>query len=352
MLRVDLDAFAANLAVVRARVAPAQLMLVVKDDAYGHGLEPIVRRRAAEGVRWFGAFDVRPEAIRARGAAGPEARIFSWLTVGRDEIAAALAADIDLGVGDAGFLEEVAAVARAAGAAARVHLKIDTGLHRNGIRPEEWPAVRRARRARSSDEGVIDVVGVWSHIAEASDAEDDDARGAVRRRGDRRRGARDCALEVRHLAASAASFARPEFRYDLVRVGAFCYGIRSAGGPGEADLGIRPIAALAAPVTHVGGDAVHVGDRRRSTGCPRRSPGARHGRARRPAPRDVLRRRTLAISDVEAWPEPRVGDEVMVYGPDGRGRRPRRTSRKRSEPIGEEIAVRVSPLVPRDYRGE
>ncbi len=77
-----------------------ELMLVVKDDAYGHGLDRIVRRAAAEGVGWFGAFDVR-EALRTREAAGAEARILSWLTVGAEEIAEALAADIDLGVGDA-----------------------------------------------------------------------------------------------------------------------------------------------------------------------------------------------------------------------------------------------------------
>ena len=129
------------------------------------------RRRACAGSA---AFDVR-EAIRARSAAGPEARIFSWLTVGRTEIAEALAADIDLGVGDAGFLEDIAAVAGEAGAVARVHLKIDTGLHRNGIRPEDWPVVLERSRALEHD-GVVRIVGVWSHIAEASDREDDDAR--------------------------------------------------------------------------------------------------------------------------------------------------------------------------------
>ena len=76
-LRVDLDGFAANLRVVRARVAPAELMLVVKDDAYGHGLERIVApSRRAEGVRWFGAFDVR-EAVRTRAGGRRGARASS-----------------------------------------------------------------------------------------------------------------------------------------------------------------------------------------------------------------------------------------------------------------------------------
>ncbi len=343
VLRIDLDDFAANITVVRARVAPAQLMLVVKDDAYGHGIERIVRRAAAEGVRWFGSFDVR-EAIRARSAAGPEARIFSWLTVGRTEIAEALAADIDLGVGDAGFLEDIAAVAGEAGAVARVHLKIDTGLHRNGIRPEDWPVVLERSRALEHD-GVVRIVGVWSHIAEASDREDDDARtlfdDAVTAAE-----AVGFTLEVRHLAASAASFARPEFRYDLVRVGAFCYGVRSAGGPGEPDLGIRPIAALSAPVTHVSEHAVTLGV------------GSLHG-----LPSTLARRADLATgrgrmsvqhvdfghTEVAAWPHAAIGDEVTVFGA---GAASATDLAETIGTVGEEILVRVSPLVPRIYRGE
>ena len=342
-LRIDLDTFASNLGVVRARVAPAKLMLVVKDDAYGHGLDRIVRRAVAEGVRWFGSFDVR-EALRTRVAAGEDARVFSWLTADVNEIRMALAARIDLGVGDAGFLDDVAAVAGASGRTARVHLKIDTGLHRNGIRPEEWPSV--VDRARAFERaGRIRVVGVWSHLAEASDREDDAARGIF---DEAVRAAEDAgfALEVRHLAASAASFARPQFRYDLVRVGAFCYGVRSAGGAAEADLGIRPIATLLAPVTHVADHAVSIGV------------GALHGLPSSLARHAVLApaQGRIAVEDigpfhttVSPWPHAAVGEDVTVFGPDAA------SATDLAETIGtvgEEILVRVSPLVPRVYRGE
>jgi len=342
-LRIDLDDFAANLTVVRAHVAPAQLMLIVKDDAYGHGLEQIIRRAVVEGIGWFGAFDVR-ESLRARRAAGPRARVFSWLTVGRDQIADALSSDIDLGVGDAGFLDDVAAVAGASEETARVHLKIDTGLHRNGIRPEDWPMV--VDRARAFERaGRIRVVGVWSHLAEASDQEDDAARGIF---DEAVRAAEDAgfALEVRHLAASAASFARPQFRYDLVRVGAFCYGVRSAGGPAEADLGVRPVATLLAPVTHVADRAVSIGV------------GALHGLPSSLARHAVLApaQGRIAVEDigpfhtsVSPWPHAAVGDDVTVFGPDAA------SATDLAETIGtvgEEILVRVSPLVPRVYRGE
>jgi alanine racemase len=340
VLRIDLDGFAANLAVVRARVAPARLMLVVKDDAYGHGIEPIVRRATAEGVDWFGSFDVR-EALRTRQAAGADVRILSWLTVGPAEITAALASDIELGVGDAGFLEDIAAAAGVAGAVARVHLKIDTGLHRNGIRPEEWEGVLH-RAGELARDGLIKVVGVWSHLAEASDDEDhasrvlfDDAVAAAETAG--------FPIEVRHLSASAASFARREFRYDLVRVGAFCYGVRPAGGPPEADLGILPIATLMAPVTHVGEHDVTLGI------------GSLHGLPSALATRSHTRAGLdftaidLGHSTVAAWPRAAVGDDVAVFGAETE------SATDLAEAIGtvgEEILVRVSPLVPRIYRGE
>jgi alanine racemase len=341
-LRVDLNGLAANIAVVRARVASADLMLVVKDDAYGHGLEAVVRRAASEGVHWFGAFDVR-EAIRTREIAGPLARIFSWKTVGVHEIGLALASDIDLGVGDAGFLEDIATAARRIGGTARVHLKIDTGLHRNGIRPEEWG--KAVRQARSLEEaGHLRVVGVWSHIAEASEAEDDAARAvfddavAAAERAELR-------LEVRHLSASAAAFARPEFRYDLVRVGAFCYGVRSAGGPDELDLGIRPIAALVAPVTHVGEYDISVG-----LGSLHGLPSALAGRALVLRNGEKLRIDRIAETHslVQMWPNAEIGQEVTVFGADAASATDLAES---IGTVGEEIVVRVSPLVPRVYRG-
>jgi alanine racemase len=344
-LRVDLDTFDANLDAVRARVEPARLMLVVKDDAYGHGLEHIVRRAAAAGVEWFGAFDMR-EALIARAAAGPRARIFSWLAVPAGEIRAAIAADIDLGVGDLRYLDEVARTAREVGESARVHLKIDTGLHRNGIRPEDWDAaVQHARSLESA--GLVRVIGVWSHIAEASDEEDDAARAAFETAVAAAEGA-GLQVEVRHLSASAASFARAEFRYDLVRVGAFCYGIRSAGGPDEASLGIRPIAALVAPVTHVADHAVTIGigalDGLPSTLAMRSAVTVAANEGQRVGVQHI----DLAHTAVAPWPHAQPGDEVIVFGPEGS------SATDLAEAIGtvgEEILVRVSPHVKRVYRG-
>lgn len=339
-LVVDLDALAANIARVRSTVAPAEMMLVVKDDAYRHGLEAVVRRAAREGVTWFGAFDVETgRAVRA--LLGDDVRVFTWMSASASETAVAVREGLDLGVGDAGMLEEVAIVARNSGTRGRIHLKIDTGLHRNGVRPEQWPGVV-ARAAELEAEGVIEVVGVWSHIAEASDEEDDAAR-------ERFEEALSAASEVgvapaiRHLAASAASFARPEFRYDMVRVGAFAYGIRSAGGPSEEALGLVPVARLEAPVIETGPVRVDVGV---FEGLP--SSLAAVARVGTAAGSRMLREIGEHL-DVEEWPGAAIGDIVTVFGPGAQGEASATDLAERIDTIGEEILLRLSPLIERRY---
>ncbi|WP_243074855.1 alanine racemase [Microbacterium sp. SS28] len=337
-LRVDLDAFAENLRAVRRAVAPAEHMLVVKDDAYGHGLGTIVQRAWAEGVRWFGAFDVRTgSAVRTRLGVAP--RVFVWIVASAAEAQEAVDADLDVGVGDAVLLEDLAAV----DGVARVHLKIDTGLHRNGVRPEEWPVVV-ARAAELERAGRIEVVGVWSHIAEASHEEDDAARAVFETAWDQARAA-GLRPRLRHLAASAAGFARDEFRYDLVRIGAFAYGIRPAGGPGESELGIHPISALVTRVVRVSTDTVTVG-----TGSLDGLPSslAGHLEAGTSAGASLVRAIRLEESDLDAWPGAAIGDEVRMLGA---GAPFSATDAAETVgTIGEEIAVRIAPTVARVVR--
>jgi alanine racemase len=355
-LHVDLGVLVANIAHVPATVAPAEMMLVVKDDAYGHGLAPVARAAADAGIRWFGAFDVAT-GVAVRAALGEStdhpspprsrrgSRVFVWIAASREELDEAVTARLDVGVGDAALLEDLADAARAADATARVHLKVDTGLHRNGVRPEDWPAFV-ARAAELERTGVIEVVGVWSHIAEASDDEDDVARDVYEHA---LRQAQDAGLRapLRHLAASAASFARPSFRYDMVRVGAFCYGIRPAGGPSSEALGLRPVSRLEADVVAVAGDGVTIG-----VGALDGLPSSLAGRASVGTPAGPRALREVGgRSVVEPWPEAGVGDSVTIYGPGASGEGSATDLAELIGTIGEEIAVRVSPLLPRVYTG-
>ena len=338
--RVDLDAFRRNLRRVREAVAPAAHMLVVKDDAYAHGLETLVRRAWDEGVRWFGAFDVATGAA-VRAITGPDARIFVWLIGGVDDLRAGIAADLDLGIGDEALLDDLAGLPAAS---ARVHLKVDTGLHRNGIRPERWDAaLARTAELVGRDRAVLE--GIWSHISEASDADDDDARALFLAARD---AARAAGLEPRfsHLAASAAGFARGEFREDLVRVGAFSYGIRPAGGPGELELGIEPIAALVATVIAVDPAGVHL-----DVGSLHGLPSVLSGRFDVITPAGPRRVEAIGATStaLAPWDDARVGNEITVFG---RGALRSATDlAELIDTIGEEIALRVSPSIPRVYRG-
>lgn len=340
-LVVDHAALLANLDAVRARVAPAELILVVKDDAYGLGLGPVVRTAITAGVTSFGVSDLGT-ALEVRAMLGEGPRIIAWPAGASPLLGAAIAASIDLGVGDATLLELVATTAAATGATARVHLKIDTGLHRNGFRSEEWPgAVVRARALEEA--GAIAVVGAWSHIAEASDAEDDDARALFEEALGRLAEA-GCRVELRHLAASAAAFARPEFRYDAVRIGAFCYGVRSADGPRASALGLRPVAALRGAVVAVEEDEVVVG-----IGSLDGVPSTLAGRVNvgTPGGARALRRVDAEVLTVASWPGAALGDPVTVFGPGEQHERSATTLAETIGTIGEEILLRVSPRIPR-----
>ncbi|PRB15601.1 alanine racemase [Microbacterium sp. MYb62] len=337
-LRLSSRVLHANIDAVRARIDPSTLMLVLKDDAYGHGLSWAVESALEAGVEWFGSYDIR-SALAVRRVAGGDARIFAWVTSTDLEIDDALLQKIDLGVGTIDYLRRIIARAEALGTSARVHLKIDTGLHRNGILPDDWSAaVAEARRAERA--GLLALEGVWSHIAEASDADDDDAQEsfleAVRIVGES--GPIPAAL---HLTASAASWWRPELRGTLSRIGAFCYGIRSAEGP-ELD-GIVPAAALVTTVIDVGEGGVTIGIGS-FDGLPSTLAGALVGT---PGGARTLTSIGHTDSHVEGWPGARLGDEVVLFGAGECGETSATTLAERIDTVGEEILTRLTPRVRR-----
>src|ERR687883_1864541 len=110
---VDLDAVAANVAVLRQHAPGAQLMAVVKADGYGHGMVPVARAALAGGADRLGVAHLR-EALELR-AAGVDAPILAWLTVPGDAYLEAVAAGVEIGVSDAGALGDVADAARPGG---------------------------------------------------------------------------------------------------------------------------------------------------------------------------------------------------------------------------------------------
>jgi alanine racemase len=234
-VRVDLDAIARNVEVLRAGTT-AEVMAVVKGDGYGHGMVPSARAALAGGATWLGVATLAEGLVLRR--AGLEVPIMAWLHSPGLPLHQGVEADLDLSAGTLELLDDLVRAAGHTGRTARVHLKIDTGLARGGATAAEWPALVEAA-AKAQADGHIEVIGVWSHLVYA------DVPG--HETTDRQVAAFAEALAVaerlgvtpryRHLANSAATLTRPDTHYNLVRPGVAVYGLSPV--PGET-FGLRP----------------------------------------------------------------------------------------------------------------
>ncbi|MEU3621655.1 alanine racemase [Amycolatopsis coloradensis] len=224
---IDLSAIRHNVALLASRAPGAQTMAVVKADGYGHGALEVGRAAVEGGATWLGTCSL-DEALALRRA-GIGCRLFSWLDTPEADFAPAVAEDIDVAVSSLDELARVADGARRArdfsglSALSRVHLKIDTGLSRNGCPPAEWPALVKAAAAAKP---LIDVVAIWSHLACADEPGHPSIDAQAKRFDEAYDIARAAGLNpMRHLANSAAVLTRPDLNFDLVRPGIAIYGL-------------------------------------------------------------------------------------------------------------------------------
>lgn len=217
-----------------------KVIAVLKANGYGHGAV-IAARAAVEGGATLLAVADLEEAMALREA-GIDAPLMCWLHGARADFVAAVERDIEIAVSNESQLEKLAAAAARVGCRASLQFKIDTGLSRNGAAPEEWQSLF-SRGAELEREGTLRVRGIFSHLANAGDAEDraqseyfDRAVALLRSVG--------CEPEMLHLAASAATFTSPHLRYNTVRVGMAIYGLSPLAGSTSADLGLIPAMTL------------------------------------------------------------------------------------------------------------
>ncbi|MGR2753049.1 alanine racemase [Agromyces arachidis] len=361
---VDLDAVRRNVRTIAAAVAPAAVMAVVKADAYGHAAIPVARAALDAGADWLGVADVA-EALPIRSA-GIEAPILAWLHDPDAEFADAVAADVDLGISSEAQLDAAARAAARVGRTAHVHLKLDTGLSRNGIPPEAWPSVV-ARAAELERDGRIRVRGMFSHLANTS-AEEDAAQLAAFRRGEQQAVAAGLRPELRHLASTAAALRFPEARLDLVRIGIGLYGIPPFGdGTTAADLGLSPVMTLRGRVAAVrripagaGVSYDHVWRAERPTtlalvplgyadGVPRQASGRAEvlvrGRRHPVVGRIAMDQFLVDMGDDAVA----VGDEVVLFGDPGAGAPSADDWGDAADTIGYDIVTRIGPRVKRTH---
>jgi alanine racemase len=363
---VDLDAIAANTAVLRERVG-RPLMAVVKADGYGHGLLPAARAVLAGGADMLGVA-VLEEALALR-AGGVTAPLLAWLHAPGTDYAAAIAADIEVSANAPWGLAEIVAAARATGRTARVHLCADTGLSREGATPADWPTLV-ADAVRAQADGDVVVVGLWSHLAYA-DAPTHPTIGAqVRVFEEAVAIARAAGLADarRHLANSAATLALPDTWYDLVRPGVALYGLDPMAGD-PAAYGLRPAMSLRATVALAkrvpAGAGVSYGHtyftEKETTlalvpvgyadGVPRaagnRAPVLAAGAQRPIAGRVCMDQFVLDVGDDPIA----AGDEVVLWGPGDGGEPTAQQWADAADTIHYELVTRVGGRFSRRYVG-
>ena len=258
---VDLAAIRHNLGVLRAAAPGALQLATVKANAYGHGLLPVARAALDGGADWLGvaqlaeAFTLR-RGLDEAGVARADSPILAWISTSSSDFAAAIEADIDLSVSWTWVLADICAAAREAGRPARVHVKIDTGMSRAGSTLADLPALASALRM-AADDGLVDVVGAWSHMSRADDlSEAGNASTAshVRIFEEGLAILADAGVtpRIRHLSATSGILWHPEAHYDMVRAGIGLYGLSPDPAVATADeLGLIPALELSAPLTSV-----------------------------------------------------------------------------------------------------
>jgi alanine racemase len=367
---IDLAALRANIAALQAHVGGSTpVMVVVKADGYGHGIIPCAREARAAGAGWLGvATPAEALALRDAGDTGP---VLAWLYGVEEDLSPLVAATVDVSAQSVDQVSRLVAAAATAERRARVHLKVDTGLSRNGAAAEVWPEVCAAA-AEAEDAGALEVVGIWSHLAAADEIGHPSVPIQLAAFQRAYEVARSAGLEpaLRHLGNSAGALVVPEARLDLVRVGIAAYGIDPAPGiAAQAGVRLRPVMTLRSQLVNVkkiaAGAGVSYGwtwtaDRATTVGLvplgygdgiPRHAGnraevGWAGGRA--PIRGRVCMDQFVVDLGPEAKPEP--GAEVILFGPGDRGEPTAEEWAEWSGTIGYEIVTRIGLRVPRLYR--
>lgn len=221
VVEIDLGALRKNYRYLQSRLSEhTEVLAVVKSDAYGHGMLPIATCLRNEGVRVFGVAEVA-EGVLLRQA-GITGKIIVFLGADKEGLTAVLEHDLQLVVFDADQLAEISSTSIKRGGQVAVHVKIDTGMGRLGILPEEAPEFI----ARVKNLPGVYLAGMMSHLPLADSGSEKPSLDQNRlfteifntmiKPGEKRSAA--------HIANSAALFRFPDMHWDMVRPGISLYG--------------------------------------------------------------------------------------------------------------------------------
>ncbi|GAA4486072.1 alanine racemase [Microbacterium panaciterrae] len=356
---IDLAAISDNTRQLR-RLTGVEVIGVVKADAYGHGAASAAVAALAGGATRLGVATVE-EALELRRQ-GVNARILAWLHAPGRRFDDAAEAGVELGISS---FEQLQAAASAGSGRdpVGVHLKFETGLSRNGIAPGEAERVL-AEAARLERIGRIRIVGLFSHLSNAS-ADDDRAALAAFLTSCAAAESLGIHPEIRHIAATAAAIDLPEARLDAVRIGIGLYGLSPFDDRSPGDLGLRPAMTLRGAVAAVrrvpAGTGVSYGYDHRTDaettlaliplgyadGVPRqasgRGPVQIGGRRFTVAGRVAMDQFVVDVGDAPVA----VGDEAVLFGDQTLGLPSATEWADAAGTINYEIVTRIGSRVPR-----
>jgi alanine racemase len=367
---INLAAIAENLKFIKSKTS-AQVLAVVKADAYGHGLINVAKAAEKSGADWLGtALLEEGIALRNGGITKP---IISWLTPIGEDFRTAINLDIDLSVSSIELLNEVILVGKSINKVPRVHIEIDTGMNRGGF-GDDWglllPEIVKAVKANE-----IKAIGIWSHFARADEPNEvmnktqlDEFTQKVKQLNDA-----GVSPELIHIANSAASLSNEAAHKNIVRWGIGLYGLSpDVINMGDSkSLGLKPAMKLFAKLQLVkavkagqsvgyGGTAITKSDTKLGVvtlgyadGVPRN---ANHSAgifvAGKRAP--IIGRVSMDqfVVDLGADSLAKTGDEVIVFGDGSQGEYTIDEWAKACGTINYEIVTRIGVRVPRIYSRE
>ena len=362
---IDLSAIAQNVALACRLAGPrTQVMAVVKADAYGHGALRVARTALDAGATWLGV--ATPEEAVPLRVEGITSRILVLGPIAPEQTDLVTDHDLDQCVSDPGQADVLDRAGRARGRVLTLHLKVDTGMGRVGIRPHEVRGAAERMRALS----WVRLVGLMTHFAEAEAEDPAFAREQLARFAEAARGlaAAGIPAPIRHAANSAGLLFLPEARLDLVRPGIMLYGCHPRGPRGGPEPALRPALRLRTAISQIrsvargesvsyGRTFVAPGDLRVATlpagyadGVGRllsnRGHVLIHG-SRVPILGRVCMDMTMV--DVTGVPDARVGDEAVLIGRQGSQEISVDEVAEIQGTISYEVLCRISPRVPRVY---
>ena len=245
-ITIDLEAIASNYKTLK-KLTGGQVLAIVKADAFGHGMIEVSKKLESIGVDIVGTADIE-EAMELRQA-GIKSPIMAWLHGNNTNFEEAISSDIQLGASAIKTLEKIAAAAKQVGKVAKLHLKVDTGLGRNGADLASWPGLIK-KAVELSTGGVIELVGVFSHLSGTSE-KDDLEQLRVFEEAIENATTLGASFKIRHIAASLAALRYPSTRLEMIRVGAALYGIDPSPEAIARDYGLLPAMRVTSEVVHI-----------------------------------------------------------------------------------------------------